>query len=77
MNETDSVEEVQDYIRMSGFTFPVVTRGPGEKRALGKAYKVSAYPANYLIGPDGKVLWRSIGFDERAVRQALKDVGLE
>ena len=50
--------------------------GSGEKYAVGSAYGVQAYPTNYLIGPDGKVLWRGVGFNEEAIRKALADAGV-
>ena len=46
---------------------PVMQQGDGVSRAFG----VSAYPTNYVLGPDGKVLWRGIGYDEAALRKAL------
>jgi hypothetical protein len=51
--------------------------GQGEKYTLGKAYGVQAYPTNYLVGPDGKVLWRGVGFDEGSLRSALEKAGLK
>ena len=44
---------------------------------LGKAYGVQAYPTNYLLGPDGKIVWRSVGFDEAGLRAALAGMGLK
>ena len=51
--------------------------GMGESYTLGKAYGVQAYPTNYLIGADGKILWRSVGFDEPALRDALAQAGIK
>jgi hypothetical protein len=38
---------------------------------------VQAYPTNYLVGPDGKVLWRGVGFNEKALRDALAAQGIK
>ncbi|MBI1850246.1 MAG: hypothetical protein HYR85_07870 [Planctomycetes bacterium] len=38
---------------------------------------ISTFPTNYLIGKDGSVLWRGVGFDEKALRKALRAAGLE
>ena len=51
--------------------------GEGENYQVGKAYGVQAYPTNYLVGPDGKVLWRGVGFDEDALRAALAKAGVK
>jgi hypothetical protein len=36
-----------------------------------------AYPTIYLIGPDGTVLCRGLGFQEKTLRQALAKAGVE
>jgi hypothetical protein len=59
------------------FSFKMVMGGEGEKYTLGKAYGVQAYPTNYLVGADGKILWRAVGFDETALRNALEKAGVK
>jgi hypothetical protein len=57
------------------FTFRIIMAGGGDTSgdyALAKAYGVQAYPTNYLVGADGKILWRSLGFDETGLRQAVE-----
>ena len=51
--------------------------GQGEKYTLGRAYGVQAYPTNYLVDADGKIVWRSVGFDEAGLREALAKMGLK
>lgn len=51
--------------------------GAGENYTAGKAYGVQAYPTNYLVAPDGKILWRSVGFDEGGLRAALEKAGVK
>ena len=77
VNAFDTDEQVQKYIKDSGFTFRVVMGGRGENYTLGKAYGVQAYPTNYLVGPGRKILWRSVGFDEEGLRAALAAAGVK
>lgn len=51
--------------------------GSDASYAVGEVYGVMAYPTNYLIGPDGTVLWRGLGFNEDAIRQALANAGVQ
>jgi hypothetical protein len=79
VNRGDTEEVISKYIDESKFTFRVVMGGIGANYTLGKAYNVSGYPTNYLIGADGKILWRGAGYSEaifsqlrEAVEKALK-----
>lgn len=38
---------------------------------VSRAFGVQAYPTNYVVGPDGRVLYRGVGYDEQAIRKAL------
>lgn len=77
VNAFDTEAEVSKYIADNKFSFKVVLGGEGEKYTLGKAYGVDRYPTNYLVGPDGKILWRSVGFDEAGLRAALTAAGVK
>ena len=77
MNANDTEDVIQKYIQQGGFTFKIVMGGQGDNYTVGKAYGVMAYPTNYLVGPDGKVLWRGVGFDEPALRAALEKAGVK
>ena len=68
---------MQKYIADNNWSFKIVMGGSGENYTLGKAYGVQAYPTNYLIDADGKVLWRSLGFNEKALREALAKAGVK
>ncbi len=39
-------------------------------------YGVQAYPTNYIVGADGTVVYRSVGFDEAGLRAALAKLGV-
>lgn len=77
VNGNDPEDRIQKYITENNFTFKVVMGGQGANYTLGKTYGVQAYPTNYLVGPDGKVLWRGVGFNEGALRDALAKAGLK
>ena len=68
MNVGDTAEVIRDYWSESGFIFPAMMQEKGEVSA---SFGVRAYPTNYLIGPDGKVIWRGVGFEEEVVRELL------
>ena len=40
-------------------------------------YRVEAYPTNYILDNEGKVIFRSVGFSEEAIRAALKKLGVQ
>jgi hypothetical protein len=77
VNTGDEKAAILKYVAEGKFTFPIVMGGEGSNYAVGKAYGVQAYPTNYLVGSDGKVLWRGVGFDEDALRKALTAAGLK
>jgi hypothetical protein len=77
VNANDEESVILKYVAEGKFTFPIVMGGGGSNYAVGKAYGVQAYPTNYLVGPDGKVLWRGVGFDEDGLRKALAAAGLK
>ncbi len=68
MDIGDDKDVIQKYWREKGFTMRPVRQ---QDSAVSDAFGVMAYPTNYLIGPDGKILWRGVGWNEAALRQAL------
>ena len=76
VNYYDSPDTIKKYYGSNGFTFaPVMNVANGFN--IAKAYGVRAYPTNYVIGPDGTVVARFVGFNEQGIRQALKRLGVE
>ena len=68
VNIGDSPQVIAAWWQSGRFTqLPVMQEGDSVSRAFG----VSAYPTNYVIGPDGRVQWRGIGYDEAALRKAF------
>lgn len=80
VNGSDDAETINKYIAENKFTFQV---GMADKRQgatydVAAKYGVSAYPTNYLVDAlTGKVLWRGVGFDEKAIRDALAQVNVK
>ena len=57
----DSLDKAtKHFISVAGFNYPVAL---DEKKQAAKNYHVSAYPATYLIGKNGKIIYASVGFD--------------
>lgn len=77
VNSSDPEDVIQKYVQENKFTFKVVMGAQGETFPLGDAYGVMVFPTNYLIGPDGNILWRGAGFNEAALRAALEKAGVK
>ncbi len=69
MNIGDSKEQVAEYWGDEGFNMPVGLQDRGG--SVSRTFGVNVYPTNFVLGPDGKVIWRGVGWDEEAVRKAL------
>jgi hypothetical protein len=68
INFGDEKQVIESWGKEGGFTLRAVKQ---EGDLLSSAFGVKAYPTNYVIGPDGKVLYRGVGFNEAAIRRAL------
>jgi len=73
----DTMEKITSYISDNKFNFRIVLGGARDNYTLGKAYGVQAYPTNYLLDGEGKIVWRSVGFDEAGLRAALAKMGVK
>jgi hypothetical protein len=66
----DSLAAVQAHVASDGLPFPVFHDAAG---ATSRAYGLRAYPAAYLIGRDGKVIWEGFpGPDVAAIERAIE-----
>ncbi|TAH39555.1 MAG: TlpA family protein disulfide reductase [Planctomycetota bacterium] len=61
VNIGDDKKVIEEWWSQEKFTLRAVQQ---EGDAVSRAFGVQAYPTNYILGPDGKVLWRAVGFDE-------------
>jgi hypothetical protein len=77
LNGMDDKDTIQKYITENKFTFTIGMKEGAEKYNVDEQFGVMAYPTNYLIGPDGKVLFRCVGFDEPGIRKALEKAGVK
>jgi len=76
VNYNDSADVIKKYFKENGFTFTEVMNGE-KKDDIVSNYGVQAFPTNYVISPEGKVIARFIGFDEAGIRKALKGLGVQ
>jgi peroxiredoxin len=77
INRGDSVATINKYVREGGFTFPIVISRKSATNSVLDQYHVQAYPTNYLVDVNGEVVYRSVGFDEKGLRAALKQLVLK
>ena len=81
MNSGDPADRIQQYFAENKFTFKTVMGGKPSKD--GKSYEVfnlfgvQAYPTNYIVDSEGKVVYRDVGFNEQAIRSALEKLGVK
>lgn len=64
---------IKDYVAKEKCSFPIL-HADGRVEpvdAIAARYGVTGYPTNFVIGKDGKVAARCLGFDEIRLRQAL------
>jgi outer membrane lipoprotein-sorting protein/peroxiredoxin len=71
VNFGDAPDVIRTYFEKESFGFmPALQKA----KEMTNAYGVQAYPTNYVLGADRRVVMRSVGFDEPAVRKALDEV---
>ena len=68
VNIGDSQQVVSDWWKEEGFAHEPALQ---QRDEVSRAFGVQAYPTHYVLGPDGRVLWRSVGWDPDALRAAL------
>ena len=74
VNQGDSAEIINKFVKQGKFQFPIVMDKHGSK--IAEIYGVQAYPTNFLI-KDGKVVSMSVGFDEKALKADLTKWGFK
>lgn len=68
--QIDSMDEVKESVKKDGVPFPVLWDKDGASCAK---YGIRAYPAGYLVGTDGKVVWEGVPSGENPeIEKALK-----
>jgi thiol-disulfide isomerase/thioredoxin len=78
VNTDDEETAISRYVKTSGWTFPIAL---GSKQRQGKSmpelYFVELFPTNFLIDATGMVVYRRVGWDDVAIRAALRKLGVE
>jgi hypothetical protein len=79
VNNGDPVERINSYVKEGSFTFPIVMGGPQNAKnyEVFEKFGVQVYPTNYLLDSEGKVVYADIGFNEKAIREALDKLGVK
>lgn len=63
--------ELKTYNEKKGFTFPLY---PDRGRKIFDAFAKSLIPRSYLIGKDGKVIYRSVGYSEEDFNALMQKI---
>jgi peroxiredoxin len=67
----DSQFDLREYAQKSRLGFPILWDKDGKNL---KAYGITRFPATYLLGVDGKVLWEGFALDKiEELEQLIKD----
>ena len=80
INLGDSNEVINKYVKEGGFSFPIVKGESSQTGSVFEKYGVQAFPTNYVLDSEGKVVFRAVGFNEEVeegMRKALADLGVK
>lgn len=79
VNSGDSKETINSYFKKEKFTFLVGmdSEQGGKDYGVASKFGVQAYPTNYLLDESGKIVFRSLGFDEEGLIKALEKLGVK
>lgn len=77
INAYDATALVQKFMKEQKLAFPVLVSPEAERPSLIKRYGVRGVPTNYLLDANGKVVWRSVGWDQAGLTEGLQRLGLQ
>lgn len=78
VNSTDDRATIEKYMQKGGWTFPVCMDDDGTQHfGIAKEYGVDVYPTTYLLDKNGKIVLRTVGYDEAELRAALQKLGVK
>ncbi len=75
IDKGDPPAAVTTYIRHAGLTYPILLGGEETPKSIFARYRVSTFPATYLLDANGHIVYRATGEDIAGLRQALKQLG--
>jgi peroxiredoxin len=55
-----SLQEIAQFLAQNGYTYPMAA---DPRRETYKRFAEAGIPRNYVVGPDGKILFQSVGYD--------------
>lgn len=73
INNAEDAATVKKFVSKENLKFPVVLSTP----KLLSTYGIEAIPTNYLLDSKGKIVFRSVGYDEAGLMKALAKLGLK
>ena len=73
INDAEDAATIRKFIAREKLKFPVVMSTP----TLLNAYGIEGIPTNYLLDSRGKIVFRSVGYDEAGLTKALAKLGLK
>lgn len=76
MNTQDSSSAIRQFRKDFKLTMPLLL-GSGDPRSVPKQYGIIVTPTNYVLDKNGKVVAQIIGYDEEAMLEALKKLGIK
>lgn len=71
INENDDPETVEKYFDEEQYTFTPLLQ---KKMEIHRLYQIGANPSNYIVGPDGKIVFGSEGYPEDQIRKTLERI---
>ena len=71
VSREESHEAVAAFRQKTGYTFPM---GIDSTRVIYDRYASNFIPRNFLIGPDGKILLASIGYDDKEFQELIQAI---
>ncbi len=71
VSREESHEAVAAFRQKTGYTFPM---GIDSTRMIYDRYASNFIPRNFLIGPDGKILLASIGYDDKEFQELIQAI---
>ena len=77
VNQGDSAEVINRYVKDVGVTFRIGMNGAGaQDLGIPAKYGVTGYPTSFVVDAAGKVVWRGVPSDPSAIRAALEKLEL-
>jgi thiol-disulfide isomerase/thioredoxin len=76
----DGSKVIRSFLTKNHYTFRAGLALHTQKRLeaddIAWRYGVQSYPSSFLVGANGRILWSGVGYDEKALRNALALAGL-